>query len=83
MYYLDIINKKLNLWLTVPKGVRPVNQTSVTDWQMAVRRVSVISITLRQVFNVHFNVRSELLNQIPTQLSLRGWVDPVPDLIHN
>ena len=23
-----------------------------------------------------------LLNQVATQLSLRGWVDPVPDLIH-
>ena len=26
---------KLNLWLTAPKGVTPVNQTSATDWQMA------------------------------------------------
>ena len=40
---------KLNLWLTTPKGAAPVNQTSATDWQMAVQRDNVISITLRQV----------------------------------
>ena len=40
---------KLNLWLTAPEGVTPVNYTSATDWQMAVRRDNVISITLRQV----------------------------------
>jgi hypothetical protein len=40
---------KLNLWLTAPKGATPVNYTSATDWQMAVRRDNVISITLRQV----------------------------------
>ena len=38
-------NNKINLWLTAPK----VNLTSATDWQMAVRRDNVISITLRQV----------------------------------
>ena len=26
--------KKLNLWLTAPKGATPVNQTSATDWQI-------------------------------------------------
>ena len=41
--------KKLNLWLTAPKVVTPVNYTPATDWQMAVRRDNVISITLRQV----------------------------------
>ena len=30
------ILKNLNLWLTAPKGATPVNQTSATDWQMAV-----------------------------------------------
>ena len=45
---ITILNKK-NLWLTAPKGATPVNQTSATDWQMAVRRDNVISITLRQV----------------------------------
>ena len=39
---------KLNLWLTAPKGATPVNQTSATNWQMAVGRDNVISITLRQ-----------------------------------
>ena len=39
---------KLNMWLTTPKGATPVNYTSATDWQMAVRR-DVISITIRQV----------------------------------
>ena len=34
--YLSIF-KKLNLWLTTPKGTTPVNQTSATDWQMAAR----------------------------------------------
>ena len=40
----------LNLWLTAPKGATPVNQTSATDWQIAVQRDNVISITLRQVY---------------------------------
>ena len=44
-----IIKTKLNLWLTAPKGTSPVNYTSATDWQMAVRRDNVISIMLRQV----------------------------------
>ena len=30
--------KKLNLWPTAPKGATPVNFTSATDWQIAVRR---------------------------------------------
>ena len=30
------------------KGATPVNYTSETDWQMAARRDTVISITLRQ-----------------------------------
>ena len=38
--------KKLNLWLTTPKGATPVNKTSATDWQKAVQRDNVISITL-------------------------------------
>ena len=42
--------KKLNLWLTAPSGATPVNQNYTTDWQMAVRRDNVISITLRQVY---------------------------------
>jgi len=46
--YLNKI--KLNLWLTAPKGATPVKQTSATDWQIAVRRDNVISITLRQVY---------------------------------
>ena len=36
--------KIINLWLTPPKGATPVNQTSATDWQMAVQRDNVISI---------------------------------------
>ena len=35
------MNKKLNLWFTAPKGAKPVNQTSATDWQMAVQRDNV------------------------------------------
>ena len=42
-------NLKQNTWLTAPKEVTPVNYTSVSDWQMAVRWDNVISITLRQV----------------------------------
>ena len=37
------------MWLTAPKGAKPINETSATDWQMTVRRDNVISITLRQV----------------------------------
>ena len=46
---LLLLFKKLNLWLTAPKGATAVNLTSVTDWQMALRRDNVISITLHQV----------------------------------
>ena len=44
------IKLKLNMWLTAPKGTTPVNSTSATDWQIAVRRDNVISITLHQVY---------------------------------
>ena len=40
---------KLNLWITAPRGAKPVNQTSANDWQMAERRDNVISITFHQV----------------------------------
>ena len=42
-------NNNNNLWLTAPKGATPVNLTSESEWQMAVRWDSVISITLRRV----------------------------------
>ena len=32
-----ICELKLNLWLTAPRGPTPVNQTSATDWQIAVQ----------------------------------------------
>ena len=52
--YIIIISssilKKINLWVTAPKGATPVNETSATDWQMAVRWDYLISITLRQVY---------------------------------
>ena len=41
--------KKLNMRLTAPKGATSVNYTSETNWQMAVQRDNVISITLHQV----------------------------------
>ena len=37
------------MWITAPKGATPVNYTSATDWQKAVRRGNVSSIMLRQV----------------------------------
>ena len=46
---------KLNLWLTAPKGVTPINKTSATDWLMAVQRDNVISITLHQVYQCRFS----------------------------
>ena len=50
-YTVQLVFKlKLNLWLTAPKGATPVNQTSATDWQIAVRRDNVISIALHQVY---------------------------------
>ena len=36
----------LHLRLAVPKGATPVHYTSTTDWQRAVRRDNVTSITL-------------------------------------
>ena len=53
-----IIKLNLNLWLTAPKGATPVNQTSTTDWQMAVRRDIVISITLRRLIMSTFLIKS-------------------------
>ena len=41
---------KLNLWLTAPTGITPVSKTYATDRQMAVRRDSMISITLRHEY---------------------------------
>ena len=45
-----VIKLKLNLCHTAPRVTKPVNMTSTTNWQMAVRRDNVISITLRQVY---------------------------------
>ena len=30
-FHINFIKKKLNMWLTAPKGATPVNQTSATD----------------------------------------------------
>ena len=49
-YKQNRIKIKLNLWLTAPKGAKPVNQTPETDWQMAARPENVISITLRPFY---------------------------------
>jgi hypothetical protein len=46
---IESIIKTLNLWLTAPKGVTSVNYIYATDWQIAVQRDNVVSITLRQV----------------------------------
>ena len=40
------IKIKLNLWLTAPRGAITVNLSSVTDWDMVVRRDNMISIML-------------------------------------
>ena len=48
---------------------------------MAARRNNVISITLRQVLMSNFLIRSAT-SQIVAQLSSRGLLDPVPDLIY-
>ena len=45
----DNNNNNNSLRLKAPKGAIQVNYTSGIDWQMAVRRNNVISITLRQV----------------------------------
>jgi hypothetical protein len=33
-------NKKINVWLTAAKGATPVNETSATEWQMAMKLVN-------------------------------------------
>ena len=45
------LNKKnkLDLWLTIPKGATPVNKTSVTNWQMVVRRDNVILASILEI----------------------------------
>ena len=48
--FTAITTKKLNLWLTAPKGVTPVKETSEADRQMAVRWDNVINITLHQAY---------------------------------
>ena len=40
----------MDLWLTASERATPMNYTSETDWEMAVRRDNVINITLRQVY---------------------------------
>ena len=61
----------------------PTKPHRSTDWQMALRRDNVISITLRQIYSCQlFKSDPLLFNQVATQSSSRGWVDPVPDIIH-
>ena len=51
---------------------------------MAVWQDNVISITLHQVYQCRVSESGPLfLNEVSTQLSSRGWVDPDPDLIHS
>ena len=77
-----IIVIKINQWLTALMGATSVDEISATDWQMAVRRNNVFSITLPQELCRLFNSDPLLLNQVTIQLSSRGCVDPVPNLIH-
>ena len=52
LYYsntVTILNKIIKYVILSSKGAIPVNYTSVSDLQMAVRPGNVISITLRQV----------------------------------
>ena len=41
--------KKINLWLSAPKGVTPVKQTSATDGQMNLLDMSSIMIYSRNL----------------------------------
>ena len=60
------------MWLTAHKGATPVNYTSTTDWQMAVRWDNVIRITLRQVYQRRLYYSDTLLLiQVATQLYSR------------
>ena len=52
---------------------------TTTHWQIE-GRDNMISITFRQMST--FLIRSATTNQVTTQLSLRGWVDPFPDIIY-
>ena len=51
--------QKLNLWLTAPKGATPVNQTSVTDRQMTVRRSVILHYATSSLIMVTFLIRSD------------------------
>ena len=50
---LALIIKKLNLSLTTPKEATPVNQTSTTDWQMAVRRDNINFLNQIRYFSIN------------------------------
>ena len=41
----------ITIWLTAHKEAIQDNQTSASDWKMAVRRDNVIKITLHQVYS--------------------------------
>ena len=83
-YFLFIIRKT---WKGIKnKSVALQLQRAKTDWsgccQMAVQGASWLAKRLSLNLNFSFlNRISLLLNQVATQLSSRGWVDPVPDPI--
>ena len=48
--YIKCVHACTYLRPSAPKGAKPVNYTSVIDWQMGEQRDTVINSTLRQVY---------------------------------
>ena len=73
-----VLKLKLNPWRYSSKEPRPTSGCC----QMALQGALWLAKRLSLNFNFSFlNRISLLLNQVATQLSTRGWVDPVPDPI--
>ena len=58
--YCTYVIKTSNLWLTAPMGATPLNNTSATDWKIAVAYDGIMWLGLRSVKSINV----DFLNQI-------------------
>ena len=77
LYIINKINKSVALQ---HRRVKTDRQVVTTRWQYK----GALWLAMRLSLNLNFSFLNRillLLIQVPTQLSSRGWVDPVPDPI--
>ena len=70
------------MWLTAPKEVTLVNQTSAIDWQTAVRQDNVISIALRRLIMSNFLIISAISQSNSYLILLTRLLGPLQDKLH-